>query len=250
MLRLGRKPAKFTRRMMLGALVMAPMFDALGTPPVVANDYIGAVNVPWGMMLNDQLGCCVCADTGHSLMLRTANQGGVVVPTDDDILKLYETVGHYDPSDSSTDQGCVETDMLSYLTDTGFLGHKADATAGVNSTDLDHIRWTIQLFGDCRIGFNVPQSCMDQFNAGQPWDDVGDTNMIGGHDVPLVHYDGDFFYAVTWGQLQKVTPRFLQNQNYLEEAHAELFFDWVSAQGMAPSGFDLTDLASKLAALA
>jgi hypothetical protein len=38
----------------------------------------------------------------------------------------------------------------------------------------------------------------------------GDGAILGGHDVPLVKYDGaggGMFYCVTWGRLQPVTPR-------------------------------------------
>ena len=32
----------------------------------------------------------------------------------------------------------------------------------------------------------------------------------------------------------------------VEEAHAELYFDWIKQGGLAPSGFDLPTLTSKL----
>lgn len=246
-MKLGRKPARHTLRTMRSALIMASALDPLGTPPVVSNDYVGAVSVDWGMFLNDQLGDCVCADTAHSLMLRTANTSSIVIPTDNDVLALYEAVGSYVPGDSSTDNGCVCVDMCQYLENSGFLGHKSDATGVVDPQNLDHIRWTIQLFGACRIGLNLPQSAMDQFNSGQAWDVVGSTTDLGGHDVPLVGYDGQFFYCVTWGRLQNLTPAFLSK--YSEEAHSELFFDWIQAQGNSPSGFDLSDLATKLSEL-
>jgi intein/homing endonuclease len=190
---------------------------------------------------------CVCADTAHTLMLRTANAGTIVVPTDDDVLKLYEAVGGYKPGDSSTDQGCVEAEMCEYLERSGFLGHKADAVGAVDPQNLDHLRWTIQLFGSCRIGVELPQSAMDQFDAGKPWDVSGDGKILGGHDVPLVKYAGDTFYCVTWGRLQPVMPDFILK--YSDEAHIELFADWMRQQGTAPSGFDLADLAGKLAEL-
>jgi hypothetical protein len=248
MLKLGRKPARHTRRSLKSALVMARALDPLGAPPPASNDYTAAVKVPWGMFANDRLGDCVCADTAHALMLRTANASSIVVPADSDVIALYEAVGGYVPGDESTDNGCDETSMCEYLEKTGFLGHRSDATGAVDPQNLDHLKWCIQLFGTCRIGVDLPRSAMDQFEAGEPWDVRGDGAILGGHDVPLVKYDGaGMFYCVTWGRLQPVTPAFVLK--YTEEAHAELFFDWVQAQGVAPPGLDLDDLAKKLAAL-
>lgn len=253
-MRFGRKPAVHTRRTMRSALIMAKALDALGGPPDLSNDYISAVvkQAPagWGMMDNDSLGDCVCADTGHALMLRTANVGpSIVVPTDADIVSLYEAVGGYSPSDPSTDQGCDETAMCQYLETTGFLGHKSDAAAMVDVSNLAHVKWVVQLFGTCRIGFNVPAYAMTQFNNGQPWDldPSGDQTVEGGHDVPIVGYKGDDLVVVTWGQIQHMTPAFLAQ--WADEAHAELFADWIAVTGVAPSGLDLTQLTEDLQAL-
>lgn len=247
MLKLGRKPARHTVRTMRSALVMARALDPLGAPPTVSNDYTAAVTVPWKMLGNDSLGDCVCADSAHSLMLRTANTGNIIIPTDNDVISLYEAVGGYVPGDSSTDNGCDETSMCEYLEKTGFLGHKLDATASIDPHNLDHIRWCIQLFGSCRIGIDLTQSAMDAFNNGQVWDANDDENSLGGHDIPLVKYDKNLFYCVTWGQLQPVTSAFIVKYN--EEAHAELHFDWTQNQGVSPSGFNLDDLYSKIKAL-
>lgn len=249
-LRFGRRPPRHTLRTMRSALILARSLDPLGPAPVKSNDYVSAVTVPWGIMGNDSLGDCVCADTGHTLMLRTANASSVVVPTDQDVIALYEAVGGYDPKDPNTDQGCDETTMCQYLESTGFLGHKCDASAMVDPANLDHIRWCVQLFGHCRLGINFPAFAMNQFNAGQPWDTPAagaDTTIEGGHDVPIVEYDGDFFHVVTWGKLQAMTPAFFKV--YCEEAHCELFTDWIRANGTAPSGFNLSQLVNDLAAL-
>jgi hypothetical protein len=241
----GRKPAIRTRRTFRSSLLMTEALDPLGAPPMASNDYVSAVTVPWGMYKNDVLGDCVCADTAHTLMLRTANTSRIIIPAESDVLGLYETVGGYKPSDPSTDQGCMEVDMCHYLVNTGFLGHKANATGSIDPVNLDHIKWCIQLFGSCRIGLNLPVYAEDQFESGLDWD-VSTTGKqsTNGHDVPLVGYNGNFFTCVTWGKLQQVTPSFLYK--YCEEAHSELYFDWSKEQGMAPSGFSLSDLALKL----
>jgi hypothetical protein len=225
---------------------MMAALDPLGSPPSVCNDYVSAVKIPWGMYGNDSLGDCVPADTAHALMLRTANVGSIIVPQLSDVIKLYENVGGYDPNFPFTDQGCEETAMTAYMASTGFLGHKADAVCTIDDQNYDHLRWAIQLFGTCRIGLNLPGFAEDQFDANVPWDisATGD-QKTNGHDVPLVKYlDADTFLCVTWGRLQPIKLPFLEK--YCEEAHAELYGDWIQAQGSSPPGLDLNTLASKL----
>jgi hypothetical protein len=245
-LRYGKKAPLVTPHTWRSMAAMKAVLDPLGVPPTNSNDYLSAVKVPWNMYLNDQLGCCVCADTAHTTMLRTANASQIIVPTDNDVLKLYETVGRYVPGDSRTDNGCVETNMCWYLQRTGFLGQKLDEFSSLDPHNLSHIKWAIQLFGSVRIGFEVPAYCMDQFNNGKPWDvsPFGDQSIDGGHDVPLVGYQGDTLLCITWGKVQQMTPAFLAK--YCDEIHVELAYDWVRAQGQSPSGFDLSTLDSKM----
>ena len=249
--RRGRKPAVFTRRSVLTASLMSPIFNALGAPPEACNDYIGKVKVICPMYLNNRLGDCVPADTAHTLIIRSSNVGAgtAVVATDADVVKLYSAVGGYVPGNDATDNGCVEEDMESYLRATGFLGHKADATASIDPTRQDYLKWGNQLFGHVRLGWNLPDYAEDQFEAREPWDvQTTGPQGISGHDTPLVDYRGGMFYVCTWGRWrQPVTPAFMAK--YLEEAHAELFYDWIAAQGVAPSGFSLQALAEKLQAI-
>lgn len=236
---------------MVTAAVMANNLGRLGAPPSASVDRVSAISARaggWGMMMNDVLGCCTCSDSGHALMLRTAATGSIIVPTDVDIEKMYQSFG-YVPGNVSSDNGAAETDVCEYLKTTGLIGHKIDDYANLNPTDLDGLRWAVELFGSCRLGINLPNSAIDQFNNGQPWDVVADDGGIaGGHDVLLVWYDDDNFGVVTWGKEWPVSAAFLRK--YLEEAHPELAFDWIAANGNAPSGFNLSTLVSDLRSIA
>jgi hypothetical protein len=227
--------------------------DPLGPAPAVSNDYVSAVlkQAPagFGMYLNDKLGCCVAADSCHSLMVRTANSGTIVIPTDDDCLAIYETVGGYIPSDPSTDQGCDETAMCQYLETTGLCGQKASGTAMVDPANLDHLKWTVQLFGTCRLGITVTDDMQTAFGNGQPWD-AFTGKVDGGHDVPIIKFDAQYAYVVTWGALQPVSWSLLAQSQFLQEAHAELWPDFIASTGSAPNGFDLASLQADLKAVA
>jgi hypothetical protein len=201
------------------------------------------------MLGNDAVGDCTCADTAHALMLRTANASTIVVPTDQDVLALYSDISGYDPADPSSDVGCNESAVAAHLEVFGFLGHKLDATAMIDPGNLNHVKWVVQLFGACRIGLNMPAYASAQFGSGAPWDvDLSlDQTIDGGHDVPIVKYDEGMFYVVTWGQLQAMTPAFFTK--YCDEAHAEIFLDWIRVVGTAPSGFAIEQLVADLTSL-
>lgn len=250
--KLGRKPAVHTLRTMRSALAMARALDPLGDAPPTSIDYVSAVNAQspggWMMLGNDEWGDCVEAAEGHYLMLRTANTGQIVVPTTQQTLALYSAETGFNPDNPNTDQGTDETSDCQYMVSTGFLGHKADATGSIDPYDYDHLRWAVQLFGGVHIGANLPQSAMEQFDAGQPWTVVqNDGGIVGGHDPLLVKYDGTWCYVVTWAKLQPVAPDWIAR--YVDEAHVQLFGDWIEDNQNSPSGFDLQALLSDLRSL-
>lgn len=243
----GRKPAVHDLRTFRSGMVMAAHLDDLGPPPAASNDYIAAVDAivhgNWGVLSNDSIGDCVIADEGHYLMLRTANAGRIVIPSDQQIIQLYSDETGYDPADPSTDQGTDETSDCRWMCDHGILGHKADSTAMVDPTDLDHVKWCVQLFGACKLGVDWTQRQMDQFDAGQTITGDPQGNVLGGHDVPIFRYAGDNFWICTWGRIVPVSRDFV---TAAEEAHGLVFGDWVRAQGTAPSGFNLAQLDADL----
>lgn len=252
-------------RMRRRAAVLARHLDPLGPPPPASNLYYQAVESvvgsDWGMMGNgpdpgnppgipNGCGDCVWADTGHQDMLRSANSASaIIIPTTAQVIAAYSAHTGFTPDDPNTDNGDNETDVCQYLETTGFLGDKSIGTGAVSISNFDHLRWCIQIFGCSRTGWNVPQSWMDQFNNGQTLSDIGDTNIEGGHDVPLVHYERDTFWIVTWGKRVPMDISMLKNRDYFEEAHVELYPDWVRQQGTAPSGLDLAQLVSDIQAV-
>jgi hypothetical protein len=257
--KLGRKPARHTPQSHLRGLRLARHLIDLGPAPSASPDWVSAVTKQspdgWTMAGNDQYGDCVFADCAHQEMLRTANAGTIWIPSTADVLALYSAVTGFNPSNPSTDNGADELTAIEYLTTSGWLGRKLDAHAEIDPTNHDHVGWAVCLFGACRLGVNLPASAMDQFQAGKPWDYVGGSPLDGGHDVPVVLYkDGinSILLIVSWGQLVEVTPAFMaakydDGTPYVEEAHAELAFDWIRAVGTAPSNLNLEQLQQDLA---
>lgn len=246
--------------------VMARALSALGAPPATSPDWVTAVMKQagqWFMFGNDRYGDCVCADCGHAEMLRTANVGQIWVPSIDQVLALYAYFQGYDGPDeldhiedylANNDNGCNELDVITYLTKTGWNGRKLDGSANLDPTQLDQIKWAVCIFGASRLGVNLPDSAQAQFASSQPWTPVSDAQLDGGHDVPVVGYDASYFYVVTWGKLQPVslsfmTAKYSDGTPYVEEAHAELAFDWVNQAGTCPANLNLTQLMADLSAI-
>ena len=135
------------------------------TPAVV--DYASKVRM-WPMYLNDQLGDCTCAGIAHAVQAWTAYAKGLVTLPNSAVLNLYERMG-YVPGNPATDQGAVEQDVLAEVHRNGIGGHKILAYAQVDHEDPYEMKAALNLFGSLYLGAQMPQSAMDQTNAGQPW---------------------------------------------------------------------------------
>lgn len=270
-LKRGRLPARHTLRTARSMRVMFQHLAALGAPPAQNQDYLtplqkalsgplltagGAVTAdsPYGMFLNDQLGDCVCADTAHQVMLRTANASSLVIPTDAQVRALYSAVGGYVDGDPSTDQGCDETTMEQYLQTTGFCGQQSAGNGMIDPGELDHVKWGVQIFGGVRFGITVNQQMEEQFANRQPWTTPADPNdpNAGGHDVYAVAYDdaAGVFSVITWGGIAFVEYSLMAQPAFFQECHGSAWGDFITATGSAPNGLDLQQLLDDLPAVA
>jgi len=248
MLKLGKKPATYDRRDLqflhyrIGPLPPRPA--QFGHENLIGAD-------AWGMLGNDAVGDCVWAGADHETMLWTAEAGNPATFTAGDAIADYAAVTGYNPDDPSTDQGTDVRQALKYRQQTGVIDaagnrHKIGAYLALEPGNVDHLLEALYLFGAVGIGFQVPQSAMDQFNAGQPWSVVhGRQEILGGHYVPLVAERGNLV-CVTWGRLQQMTVQFYEK--YCDEAWAILSTEMLKG-GVSPEGFDQTQLLADLARL-
>jgi hypothetical protein len=241
-MKLGKKDAKFNTR----ALHMYRYVDKLYVPPAYADHTYGISN--WGMMMNDTLGDCTIAACGHALQIFT---GGNINEPDATIESYYSKWCGYVPGNPNTDNGGVELDVLNDWKSQTLDGHVLEGFVQPQPQNLAHVMHSIAEFGGVYIGFQVPQSAMDQFNAGQIWDVVAnDGGIVGGHAVfcPAYHtFDPTHnrettITAITWGQKQKMTVAFWEK--YCDESHTLLAAAW------QPAGIDLLGLRADLAYMA
>jgi hypothetical protein len=240
--KLGKLPKREDPR-----TIMLHDYVPAGAPPILpaVKHWEGRLGY-WGMMMNDQLGDCTIAAAAHMVMLWTTYSGDEFIPSDAQIVSDYSAITGYVPGDSSTDQGAVELDVLNYWRRfPAMLGRPIDGYAAVDVTNQEQITQAIFIFGGCYIGFDVPQSALDQFNAGQPWDSVAnDGGIVGGHAVPALGYDATGVYCITWGAIQKMTWRFWAR--YVSEAYAVSSPYWFNKKQLTPAGFGVAELRADL----
>jgi hypothetical protein len=202
------------------------------------------------MLGNDQYGDCVFAANGHTVEQQTAlGQGKEVAVTTAQVLAEYSKVTGFNPADPNTDNGAEVQQGLSDLRTAGLAGHKITVFAEINVADMNTVKNAVAEFGVVDIGFDVPFSAMDQFNAGQPWDVVAnDGGIDGGHCVIICGYDAKYVYVYTWNAVQKMTYAFWNK--YVTEAWALVDQEWVNnSTGLDPEKVNLYTLGQEFAAL-
>jgi hypothetical protein len=240
--RLGKLPAQPARPHLKFSAVLQ---ERLAAPPVTVDwqdDHI-----VWPMYANDQWGCCVWAETGHAVNQATwYATDAEVEPTDKDILAAYAAVTGFKqnagpPGSNPTDQGTNMQDAMAYWRKTGVGGHRIVAYAALDVSNLTEIKQAIALFGSISIGFNFPNTAMDQFNAGEIWDVVKGAKIEGGHCVLAGAYDQSGVGVVTWGAEAKMTWAFWKK--YVDEAYVSFDKDGLEKAGTyftgAPSWYAL-----------
>ena len=161
---LGKHPARRDAR----TLRLARYVQSSLPPAPAAVDYSCAIT-DWGLMLNDQLGCCTIAGVAHAVQVWTANAGTEVTVPDSVVLNYYQTWDGYNPANPATDQGGTELDVLNDWHQQGFSGRALDAYGALELDAGPHLRLpmmdvmdAIWLFGGAYIGLELPLSAQNQ----------------------------------------------------------------------------------------
>lgn len=207
---------------------------------------------PLGMMLNDQLGDCTIAAVAHQIQAWSGANGTPAVAPDDIVLSYYSQWDGYVKGDSSTDNGGVELDVLNKWRQQGFLfsgtSHGLLAFTEVNPKNHAHVKAAVAFFGGLYMGVALPLTAQGQtqwsLQIGASSDQSAPGSW-GGHAVPVVAYNDEGVFVLSWGQVIFVSWAFWDD--YVDEAYCLISdTDWAEAGKKAPSGMDLTTLQSDL----
>lgn len=228
----GKRPARH------GAIrhKFKTFFDAsaLPTPPTVFGRTSYFQEDGWGMLYNDQAGCCVVAGGMHETMLWGALGGRSAPPfTDAQAVSDYTAITGYDPrqtdanGDNPTDQG---TDMVAAahyrqtkgLLDANGVRHTVDGYVSIEVGNVEELAFAVYYMNVAGVGATLPGDAEDQFDNNQPWS----SRLKGedGHYFCVVgrNHEGNFL-VVTWGRLHAVTPGWLQR--YMDEGIVYISFE-------------------------
>jgi hypothetical protein len=155
----------------------------------------------YGMDGNDQVGDCTTAAAAHLIQLWNAETRNYSwsIPSQAQIVREYFALT------GGPDSGLVVADVLKHWATTGLFGHKILGYAPIPVSDTPSIRDSVYYYGGAYVGVQLPSDAEDQFNSGRPWTVTGATGSLGGHCVPVIGYDRDYLYVVTWGRMQSAS---------------------------------------------
>jgi len=196
----------------------------------------------WSMLGNDNYGDCVEAGAGNTIMTMTSQSGIQYSPTTAQILQDYTNITGFNQNDPSTDNGTTVVDALAYYVKSGIAGRKILAWASVKiDSSLWEFKQAISLFSTVLVGFNFPQSAMDQFDNGQGWAINTNSPIVGGHCVAISEYSPTQLVCNTWGALQPTSLGFMPY--YADEAYVLITQDWINKiKNLSVSGFNINVL--------
>lgn len=218
------------------------------TPPVKLFREYKVPAGQWGMLGNNTVGDCIVAMIGHWLMCITEHTGTMYIPTVEEILAAYTTITGYDPSQTDaqgnnpTDTGTTIAAIMQFMMTTGIGGIKILAWADVDITSIAEQKLGMYGFGGILDAASLPQSAVDQFNAGTTWAPVDpDGGIVGGHGFPNFGYGFTGTTGVTWAKLQQML--WTWRLKYLMESAVAITPAWLkNADGLAPNMMNLDAL--------
>lgn len=180
-----------------GPLPTAPPSVAPPTPPTAVADASG----PWGILGNDRYGDCGVAGLQHGFEAdASATHESLAWPTDQQATEYYL---HYT---GGQDSGVVLSAYLNYVRQNKYYNNSVALFAPAQVNNIPVLQTGIYLYDFLYTGIAVTDVMEQEFGNGQAWDSAGASGtIVGGHCVPLIGYDDQYLYCITWGRVQPIT---------------------------------------------
>lgn len=205
--KLGKLPAKRDKR----NIKFVKVLDRSKLPTIPDSwdiDKSFPFKIPSPMFANNQWGCCVMAERAHqTLRFEAIEQKRALNILDSQVLSEYWKEQGGD-SKTRPDNGLCILDSLKLWRSQGWLSRNYNiyAFAEINRMKMGEIKTAIFLLSGVCGGVMLPQSAMDQFDAGQPWSVTSKgTQITGGHGLYWKAFTPDGIVCKTWGKDQFAT---------------------------------------------
>ena len=201
------------------------------------------------MLGNDTVSDCTSAGLGNALRATSALGGFQTDVTDDNALMFYEESAGYRGT-PQTDNGAVETEVLSYALRNGYPTESGTYYPlwGSADTGRSSVALLMASLGVAYLGVRLATSDMD--NVARYGEDTvltldnGIPGSAGGHCLLAWDYTGlgddDTVTLLTWGMRIKATWAWLDSR--IMEAHGLLFPQLTAPTGLYPTGDDLAEI--------
>ena len=251
--KLGRKPRERDPRFPHMSAIMAGRRSMVMPAPV---NWSTNMDPDLGMMLNDQLGCCTISAVYHLIQLWSCIiTGKMLTESDSMVLRAYELVDGYRPSDPRTDQGGIMQHVMRYWMNHGMPMDAGGANRALAVIEIDpqndiDIANAIVSCGAVNIGFNVPEYLMPDNGDPPPaiWDvnPTANNTIVGGHDViaPGFNVASDL-NIISWGsRAYRMTHAF--RDKFVTEVYAIGNPTWINTMGTTPGGLTMTQLQDQM----
>ena len=198
---------------------------------------------------NDKYGDCVCAGAGHETLYWNRKAGKTVEISEENVLNMYSLITGFNPAKPDTDQGTSVPAAAKWrkkvgLSDSSAVKHKVLAYVSLSPGNAEEIKQAISLFGVCGIGWELPQSALDQAEEGKSsWSVVSGSPIAGGHYTAAIAYDPAGIHIISWGKVFLVPWAFVSK--YMDEGIVYLSEEFLTKD----SPFDLAQLKEDLKSL-
>jgi hypothetical protein len=165
-------------------------------------------------------GDCAWAGPAHEEMEAAKNAGRPVPQfSGQTVVAQYSAYSGYDPATGQNDNGSDVQEVLSWRQTKGLYDdhqqvYKIGQHVALTPGDVRQLWHAAYLFETVGIGVQLQQAQEDQFSAGQPWDYVASSPVIGGHYIPVMGPTG----LVSWARRVGYTQAFYEH--CCDEAYA------------------------------
>lgn len=223
------KPARDKRTLKLASILRADLPPA---PPVWDGEKPFRI-LPVPMFGNDVEGCCVIAAQAHQMLRFELTEQKAILP----VSKLEASVHkEYRRQTGGEDSGLAMLDSLKVLRKRGVKvdgkTYKIEAFAQLDiekvlpgsfpsAETIQRLKNALYYLGGLQVGFNLPESAMEQFEAGTEWAvaEGAESKPKYGHAVLVTsRYDEFGPTGITWAAKQRMGWEFLAA--YADEIYA------------------------------